>query len=259
MMKKIAVFLFLGILISCKSKQAAVATAVNSELVGITTDKIIENHYNNKTNFSTVYLKANARFANEKQTQNLTSEIRIKKDEQILISIRFLGITMAKALITPASVSYYEKLNGSYFEGDFSGLSQWLGTDLNYTKVQNMLLGEAFDDLKQSNYIQSMEEQNYLLEDLKSGNTMKTFLLDSAQFLIQKQEIVQPELNRKIQVVYSNITPYKEGFIPNSIAIKASQPKGETEINLNYTTITFNEQLSFPYSIPEGYKRIIIK
>jgi hypothetical protein len=52
-----------------------------------------------------------------------------------------------------------------------------------------MLLGEAFDDLKQSNYIQSMEEQNYRLEDLKSGNTMKTFLLDSAQFLIQKQEI----------------------------------------------------------------------
>ena len=178
-MKKIAIFLFLGLLVSCKSKQVAVATAVNPELVGMTVDKIIENHYNNKTNFSTVYLKANARFANEKQTQNVTSEIRIKKDEQILISIRFLGITMAKALITPASVSYYEKLNGSYFEGDFSGLSQWLGTDLNYAKVQNMLLGEAFDDLKQSNYIQSMEEQNYRLEDLKSGNTMKTFLFGS--------------------------------------------------------------------------------
>jgi hypothetical protein len=46
---------------------------------------------------------------------------------------------MAKASITPTSVSYY----GTYFEGDFSALSQWLGTDLDYNKIQNMLLGEA--------------------------------------------------------------------------------------------------------------------
>jgi hypothetical protein len=31
--------------------------------------------------------------------KNVTAEIKIK-DEQILVSIRFLGITMAKALIT---------------------------------------------------------------------------------------------------------------------------------------------------------------
>jgi hypothetical protein len=36
---------------------------------------------------------------------------------------------MAKASITPP-VSYYEKIKAMYFEGDFSALSQWLGTDL---------------------------------------------------------------------------------------------------------------------------------
>jgi hypothetical protein len=259
-MKKIIVLLLLSVLVSCKTKQAVVATTTEvSASKGITAEEIIEKHYNNKTNFSTIYLKANARFANEKQTQNLTAEIKIKKDEQILVSIRFLGITMAKALITPASVSYYEKLNGSFFEGDFSGLSQWLGTDLNYSKIENMLLGEAFDDLKQSKYVQSLNEQGYRLEDLKSGNTLKTFFFDSAQFLVQRQEIIQPDQDRKLQVDYSGIKNFNEGFIPTSIAINAMQPKGQTEINLNYNTITFNEELSFPYSIPEGYKRIIIK
>jgi hypothetical protein len=62
--------------------------------------KIIGNHYNNKSNFSTLYIRANAKYADDKQTQNVTAEIKIKKDEQILVSIRFLGITMAKALIT---------------------------------------------------------------------------------------------------------------------------------------------------------------
>jgi hypothetical protein len=39
----------------------------------------------------------------------------------------------------------------AYFEGDFSALSQWLGTDLDYNKIQNLLVGEALDDL-QSKY-----------------------------------------------------------------------------------------------------------
>jgi hypothetical protein len=34
------------------------------------------------------------------------------------------------------------------FEGDFSALSQWLGTDLDYNKIQNLLVGEALDDLR---------------------------------------------------------------------------------------------------------------
>jgi hypothetical protein len=37
----------------------------------------------------------------------------------------------------------HEKINNSYFEGDFSSLSQWLGTDLDYSKIQNLLLGQA--------------------------------------------------------------------------------------------------------------------
>ncbi|MGL4384958.1 MAG: DUF4292 domain-containing protein [Flavobacterium sp.] len=39
----------------------------------------------------------------------------------------------------------------------------------------------------------------------------------------------------------------------------ALQPKGKTEIKLNYNNITVNEVLSFPYSVPSGYKRILIK
>jgi hypothetical protein len=71
--------------------------------------KIIANHYNNKSDFSTLYIKADAKYSDDRSSQNVTAEIRIKKDEQILVSIRFLGITMAKASITPTSVSYYEK------------------------------------------------------------------------------------------------------------------------------------------------------
>ena len=56
-------------------------------------------------------------------------------------------------MITPSKVSYYEKINNTYFEGDFSMLSNWLGTDLNLNKVQNLFLGKAIDNLTKDRWI----------------------------------------------------------------------------------------------------------
>ncbi|RTY99138.1 DUF4292 domain-containing protein [Flavobacterium sp. RSP49] len=261
-MKKISIVVLLTVfMISCKSK--AIVVAASNEPVAeagyMSAKKIIENHYNNKNEFSTLYIKSSARYADDKQTQNVTAEIKIKKDEQILVSIRFLGITMAKALITPSTVSYYEKINGNYFEGDFSSLSQWLGTDLDYNKIQNMLLGQAIDDLTKGKYLETLLEQTYRLDDTSNKNTKKSFFLDADKFLVQKQEITQTAEERTIKVTYTDNKVYNETTLPTSVLIYTFQKKGTTEISLDYNTVTFNEELSFPYSVPNGYKRIIIK
>ena len=256
-MKKIAILAVVVLMMSCKSKSVVAEASVKA--TRLTADKIIENHYNNKNNFSTLYIKSNARYVDDKQTQNVTAEIKIKKDEQILISIRFLGITMAKALITPTSVNYYEKINGSYFEGDFRGLSKWLGTDLDFNKIQNMLLGDAIDDLNKGKYTESLTEQIYRLDDFSNNNTKKSFFFDADKFLIKRQEITQTAENRTIKVVYSDSKVYNEATLPSNVLINTLQTKGKTEINLDYNTVSFNEELSFPYSVPNGYKRIIIK
>ena len=261
-MKKILVVVALSFLaLSCKTK--AIAIAATNEPVAASNEmsakKIIENYYNNKNQFSTLYIKSSARYADNKQTQNVTAEIRIKKDEQILVSIRFLGITMAKALITPKTVNYYEKINGSYFEGDFSSLSQWLGTDLDYTKIQNMLLGKAIDDLTKGKFVASLLDKTYRLDDAANSNTKKSFFLDAATFLVEKQEITQTTEERMIKVAYPDFKVYNEATLPTGVLINTFQKKGNTEINLEYNSVSFNEELSFPYSVPNGYKRILIK
>ena len=253
------VFGFIGSLtfVSCKSK-AAVVDVIKPETHSKTSN-VIENYNNNKSNFSTLNIKSNVQYADDKQTQNVTAEIKIKKDEQILISIRFLGITMAKALITPTAVSYYEKINGNYFEGDFSALSQWLGTDLDFNKIQNMLIGRAIDELKNGKYTESLVDQTYRLDDASGSNTKKSFFLDADKFFVKKQEITQTAEERMIQVAYANEVVYKEATLPTSVIINTFQKNSKSEINLEYNTITFNEELSFPYSVPNGYKRILIK
>lgn len=258
MKKYIVIVLMVISMISCKSKAVAVQNN-NTEVVAKKDNKVIEKHYDNKLDFSTLYIKANAKYVDEKQSQNVTAEIKIKKDEQILVSVRFLGITMAKALITPTAVSYYEKINGTYYEGDFTSLSKWLGTELDYSKVQNLLVGEALDDLRKGKYTQTIVENLIRLEDEKNNNLKKAFFLDSEKYLLQKEEISQAGENRMLEIKYSDNKVFDQGILPASIEINAIQPKGRTDINLNYNTISFNEELSFPYSVPSGYKKIIIK
>lgn len=244
--------------ISCKSKAVAVQNTDKPVEAPKEDRKAIAKHYDNKLDFKTLNIKASAKYEDEKQSQNVTAEIKIEKDKQILVSVRFLGITMAKALITPTTVSYYEKIKGTYYEGDFTSLSKWLGTELDYSKVQNLLVGEALDDLRKGKYTQTIVENLFKLEDEKEAKIKKTFYLDSEKYLLQKEEILQPAENRMLGIKYSDSKTFDQGILPTKIEINAVQPKGKTDINLEYNNITFNEELSFPYSVPSGYKKVII-
>ena len=165
---------------------------------------------------------------------------------------------MAKALITPEKVQYYEKLNSSYFDGNYSALSKLLGAELDFQKVQNLLLGEAFDNLKNGKYNLTLVENNYKLETSSNSNISKTFYLSGDNYLLKQEAISQPALERMLQVIYPARKSAVEYNLPTGIAIEANQKSEKTTININYNTVSFNEELSFPYSVPNSYERIFI-
>lgn len=255
-MKKFIIITLGIILFSCGSKKSVLSESGASE--ALASSKVIESHYKLEKDFTTVYIKSTARYKDDKQSQSVSAEIRIKKDEQILVSVRFLGITMAKALITPSEVKYYEKIGKKFFEGNYASLSKWLGSDLDFQKVQNMLIGEAMDDLKKGKYKTTIQDDLYKLEDTSNKNTAKSFFFEAANFLIKKQEIVQEKQDRMLQVTYPTHKEYNEAILPAQVNIEAMQQGKRTTISIEYNSVTFNENLSFPYSVPDGYERIYI-
>ena len=80
----------------------------------------------------------------------------------------------------------------------------------------------------------------------------------SDNYLINKEEISHPALERMLQVIYSARKTAGEFYLPTGIAIEANQKSEKTTININYNSISFNEELSFPYSVPNSYERIFI-
>ncbi len=253
-MKRYIAVVLLVFLASCKSKAVLAEAGASKKLEPA---KIIQAHYENKKDFATIYIKANARYEDAKQTQNVTAEIKIKKDEIILISIRFLGITMAKAMITPTEVKYYEKINGKFFEGDYATLSKWLGTSLDFQKLQNMLTGIALDDLKKDNYTAAIEDPYYKLS-ASDGNTSKDFFFEGSRFLLKRENIQQQSQQRSVQIAYPNYTDYPQMTLPTELSIEALDKEAKTNISIQYNSAAFNEPMTFPYSVPEGYQRIYV-
>lgn len=249
----LSVFLLL-LLTSCKTKAIVSEGNANNDLE---TEKIIQSHYNTKFDFSTLYIKADARYEDDKNSQSVTAEIKIKKDEKILVSVRFLGITMAKALITPDEVKYYDKINGKYFEGDFQTLSKWLGSDLDYLKIQNLLVGQPLDDLKRGKYTNSIVDKLYRLFTTEN-RIEKTYFFEAERFLLKKQELSQPEKRRVLSVEYPNFQQVGKAILPTNVEINANDGKSKTSISIEYKTVTLNEEFSFPYSVPDGYDKINI-
>ena len=253
-MKYLLSVILLFFLIGCKSKQSVATAAANDNTE---VSKIINGHYANEHDFKTLNIRANAKYVDEKQSQSINAEIRIKKDEIIWINIKVLGFPVAKALITPTKVSYYEKINSTYFEGDFSMLSNWLGTDLDFSKVQNLFLGKAIDDLTKGKWVSEINEKLYKLSKPSDSDISKEFYFEAANYLLKKETISQTSQNRTLEIQYPSHKSVEKMFLPNEINIKASQ-KNNVSIDIEYKSTTFNENLSYSYSIPNDYKAIEI-
>jgi hypothetical protein len=252
-------FVFILLTFSCKSKfpQKERKETIEIPVTAVDSSRSPEDYFANKLNFTTAYIKCNAHYETDKQSQHVTAEIKIKKDEKIIISVRFLGITMAKALITPTQVQYYEKLNSNYFDGNFEAISQFAGTDLNFQKLQNVLLGQAIEAFAANEYTLAKEDKWVKLQK-DNASALITYFFDANNRLLQKQIIQQQVQERLLTVSYPKFSSYQEVIFPSNILLNAEQKQTKMNLNIEYTDVSLNEELSFPYAVPTGYKRIVI-
>ena len=253
---KAIVLIILGFtIVSCGGGKALLGSATIDKSIKANT--IIEGHYKNLPDFKTLVARINVDYETEKKGQNMTVSLRMQKDTIIWIKAAVLGITLAKILITPTQVSYYEKINARYFKGDFSLLSELLGTEIDFKKAQNLILGQALFDLKERKYKVSVSNAFYKLSPKKEFNLFRHLLLiQPTHFKIKRQQIIQNDASKILTVDYKNYQIINTRIFPKIIALHALVDKEVTKIELDYRKIEIDLPLRFPFRIPSGYKEI---
>ncbi|GAA4941579.1 DUF4292 domain-containing protein [Algibacter agarivorans] len=244
--------LFVLLMFNCKS---AKTINVNSEAnYKLSTRQLIKENAKQEATFNTLQSRLKITYTHQGKSQTHTVSFRAKKDKALWISATF---SIIRALVTPEKVSFYNKLDNTYFDGDYKYLSDLLGTELDFEKVQNLLIGEALYNLKGADYKASVDDRSYILQPKKQRELFEIFfLLDPSHFKVKSQQISQPKTFRHLQIDYVSHQEVDKQILPENIKVIAVEANKETIIGLEFKNVSLNEDLRFPFKIPAGFKAI---
>lgn len=255
MLKKTIHILFVSALfVSCKAKIVEGSTAIAAS-----SKNIVKNHYEHQFDKKTINARLKAVYTDTNNLQTVTIKLRLEKDKTIWMSGTMLGIPFAKIIITPTNVQFYEKLNKTFFVGDFTLLSDFLGTDVDFKIIQNLLIGQSILDLKEKKYSAKVQGNTYLLTPKKQEELFDIlFWINPVNFKVNKQEVRQELEQKRLTVNYTEYQKIKDEVFPKTINITAVEKASRTFIDLEYKSVEFDRNLSFPFKIPQGYKEIYL-
>lgn len=244
--------LILGLSVGCRSTKTLTSSAVIEK--GMTAKQIIREITKQEVRFKTLQAKVRIDYTEGSTGNGTTVTLRMEKDKAIWMSAP-LGVV--RVMITQDSVKFYDKLNNQYFNGDFSLLTRLLGTDIDFEKIQNILLGEPIFDLKADTYVTAANDESYVLHPKDQRALFELFfLINPGFFKLDSQQLYQPLEKRMLQIDYKKYQEVSKQIFPENIRIIAVEKNDEIIIDLDFKSIQLNGEIRFPFNIPSGYKEI---
>jgi hypothetical protein len=219
--------------------------------------EVISSHKAAAPDFKTLAGRVQLVYETDEKLQSITVSLRMEKDKNIWVKASILGITIAKVLITPTTVSYYESVGSTYFEGDFALLGEWIGTPINFQQAQNLLLGQSIFSLNPSEYSAEVFQNKFKVQPKQQAqNFIHSLFLNPDNFKIASETLSQPQDDRLLTIRYGDYQKLGGQFFPSTILIDTSEKGSKTKIEINYKKIDLNADVSFPFDIPKGYEEI---
>ena len=247
--------LILFFVLGCKSsKRIASSGELNTKL---TAKQLIKEHQRQEPKFKTLQARVKVDYVQGDKSQSHTISLRMEKDKIIWLSSAFAYV---RAKITPTKMSFYNKLDNTYFDGDFSLISDLLGTKLDFKKVQNILLGNAIYNLNDDIYNTDIHEGSYVLSPKNQSQLFEIFyLLNPTHFKMDSQQLSQQLEQRFLEIDYKDYQEVDKQIVPQNVKIIALERDFETIITMEFKSVLINSELNFPFRIPNGFQEIVIK
>jgi Domain of unknown function (DUF4292) len=258
-----------GLLASCRSTkkiQSAItkkdSVAVNMPPGASKNDTIQMIHAalnkmdSNRIDFHTFSAKVNVDYTgSDGKKYDVNANVRMYKDSAIWIAVNaLLGIDAMRLFITRDSVKLLDKLNKTYTARSVDYLQEVTALPLNLYNLQDLIIGNpVFLD---SNIVSYSAGNNQVVL-LSLGRLFKNLLtLDetSKTLLHSKLDDTDPARNRTADLTYSDYESKKGMPFSTRRRIVVAE-KNRLDIKLDFKQYDFNQEVSFPFSIPKNYER----
>lgn len=211
----------------------------------------------NKIEFKTFSAKIKVDYSNAKGKQpDFIANIRMLKDSLIWVSLsNEIGIEGIRVLITKDSIKILDKLANTYQAKPLSHIQEVSQIPFAFADLQNLLVGNPVFFNKDSIISYSNNEKGYTL--LSIDLLFKNRISIGNGFLVEKSKLddIDPSMNRTCDLFYTDYEN-KAGFMFSAYREISIIQQNKLEVDLKFKDYRFNEELSFPFSIPKKFKRI---
>lgn len=265
--------LFLIILIAtgisaCTGSRKAVREPIKEQGAEFLMEKLKEH----ELKFDQFSAKFNVTYDIDHKKTSVSGNLRIDYDSIIWISITpALGIEAVRFMLTPDSIKYINRLNNTYFVRDFVYINQLLNKTLDYDMAQAFLIGNDFSLYESNSFKASVDNQQYKLSTVNRRKIrryvrrseddisipIQSIWLDAENFKISKVLLKEAERDsRKFDATYGEFTNLGGKLIPTNLDFKVETDDKKIRIQISYSKIQLDQELTFPFRIPESYTEI---
>ena len=272
--KAVLISSVLGVLLlalpGCKSVKKATAVPPPSLTgKGKAVAEVLDSVMARQVDFRWIAAKAQVDYTDKSgETNSFDITLRIRKDSAIWISITpLLGIEAARVLINQDSIVLLDRVHKTYKVRRFDYLGEMLKTDVDFSMVQSVVMGNYFQYQKNDKIRSYYEEDPYSIlstlnkrqarrameEKDPSRPVIQDFWIDG-NYRIIKSKITDEKLDRWMEARYSSFTSVNNYLFPNNIVVTffSGSP---VIMKVTYTKVTSEESLAMPFTIPEKYSR----
>ncbi len=232
------------------------------------TDSIINTLHSTDIHFGWFTARVAATTEIDSKSNSFNANLRIKRDSVIWMSISpGLGIEVARVYITPDSLKFINRINNTYFKGDYHYLNSLLQIESNFQMIQAILLGNSYLHYQVEKYFPEVEYGDWVLSTMNKRKIKRETELEIPEILTQeiwysllRKKVFRMEMKdfrpqRKFSVEYKSFDEVEGQVTPTELSIIANADKN-LKISLQYSKISINKEVNLPFSIPENYEKI---
>ena len=251
-MKKILSILFIVSLLfySC----SAVKPINTGKTSKITLKKLIKKTNNHNFSAENYSSRFEVKFENKNQNFSGRGKIKVLKDSIIWGSLNFMGIPAAKFLITPNKIQFYNKVDQTYYDGDFQAVYELTGTKLSFIDIQNLLFANLIKPIKENKFQFQNKISKYLLMSTNPKDKIQEINI-IPKYKVGKF-IFKPNNGQTFTVLYPGFYKIKNQIIPSEIRIKTAGTNNDLFLKIKFKNPQINQKQTYPFKIPSNYSKL---
>jgi len=251
-------------LASCTTQRKIIKAPIKEEGADFLFKKLKEH----ELQYSWFTAKFSAEYTNKGQSTSFNGQLRIRKDSIMWLSFSpALGIEVFRIMLTQDSVKFINRMNNSYFEGDYNYVNRYLNTNIDFDILQSFLTGNDLSFYENGKFRAGLDNNGYKLVTAERTKLKKfvrnnsenlrvllqTIWINPESFKITRADVKEiREPNIQLEALYSSFEKIGEQLFPKemSFAIAADNNLG---VSVNFNKININTAQTFPFKIPQSY------